>query len=82
MNRDVLARWILGRTVCPQLTFELSISELVQSEERVKAHVDIQIGMTSRKLYIKQDFCSKINKKFQVERHFEEFPIDTPETGS
>lgn len=61
--------------VCPQLTFELLISKLVQS-------VDIiQIGITSRKLYIKQDFCSKINKSFQVERHFEEFPIDSPETG-
>lgn len=69
--------------VCPQLTSELLISKLVWSEERMKAHVDIiQIGITSRKLYIKQDFCSKINKKFQVESHFEEFPIDIPETGS
>lgn len=44
----------------------------------MKAHVDIiQIGITSRKLCIKQDFSSKINKKFQVEMCFEEFPIDT-----
>lgn len=69
--------------VCPQLTYELLISKLVWSDERVKAQVGIiQLGITSRKLYIKQDFCSKINKKFQVERYFEEFPIETPESGS
>jgi len=69
--------------VCPQFTSELLISKLAQSEERVKAHVDIiQVGITSRKLYTKQNLCSKINKKFQVERHFEEFCIGNPETGS
>lgn len=69
--------------VCPQLTFELLISKFVWSNERMKAHVGItHLSTTSRKLYMKQDFCSKINKKFQVARYLEEFPIDIPETGS
>lgn len=64
------------------LTSKHLISKLVWSDERAKAHVRIiQLGVASRKLYIKQDFCSKINKKFQVERYLEEFPIDTPEAG-
>lgn len=64
------------------LTSKHLISKLVWSDERAKAHVGIiQLGVTSRKQYIKQDFCSKINMKFQVERYFEEFPIDTPEAG-
>lgn len=68
--------------VCLQLFYELLISKLEWSDESVKAHVGIiQLGIISRKLYIKQDSCSKISKKFQAERYFEEFPIETLETG-
>lgn len=42
----------------------------------MKVHVNIiQMGISSRKLYIKQDSCSKIRRKFQVEKHLKNFPL-------